>query len=420
MLLEFTVKNFRSIQEPQTFSMVANKDPSLQEANCFESGLTSIPKLVRSAVVYGPNASGKSNLILAMVMMKDVVLNSAVRIREGDKFVNVTPFLFDKQSSEEPTEFEITFLVDGVRYQYGFALNPTRILKEWLLVYKARKSQRWFERNYNDETETYEWYFGSHFLENQKHNIWKDSTRNNALFLSTAVNLNNEQLRPIYNWFYYKLVIILGGTLLGLNPEYLKNDDNKLNVIKFLQAADLNITDIEHKRQKVKRFGVKHDFSGSTTIEAPQDDEITIVNFCHKGTDNENIKLPFEHESHGTQKLSSYAETILTALKNGCVFVVDELEAGLHPKMVKFIIGLFHDSELNANNAQLLFSTHQTSLLDTDFLRRDQIWFMEKNNKDASVLYPLTDFSPRISENIEKGYLQGKFGAIPFLGELKF
>ncbi len=420
MLLEFTVKNFRSIQDAQTFSMVANKDSSLQEPNCFDSGLPSIPKLIRSAVIYGPNASGKSNLILAMGMMKDVVINSAVRIREGDKFVNVTPFLFDKTSREEPTEFEITYLEDGVRYQYGFALNATRIVKEWLLAYKASKPQRWFERNYNNETQNYEWYFGSYLLESQKHKLWEESTRDNGLFLSTAVNLNSDQLRPIYNWFYYKLIIILGGTPLGLNPEYLKNHENKLNVIKFLQAADLNITDIEHKRQKVKRFGFRHDFSGSTTIEPPQDDEISIINFCHKDNNNEDIQLPFEHESHGTQKLSSYAETILTALSNGCVFVVDELEAGLHPKMVKFIIGLFQDRELNAKNAQLIFSTHQTSLLDTDLLRRDQIWFMEKNNKDASVLYPLTDYSPRASENIEKGYLQGRYGAIPFLGDLKF
>lgn len=423
MLLEFTVKNFRSIQEPQTFSLVANKDQSLQETNCFDSGLSSIPKLVRSAVVYGANASGKSNLILAMVMMKDVVINSAVRIREGDKFVNVTPFLFDRESREEPTEFEISYLDDGVRYQYGFALNSTRIVKEWLLVYKARKSQRWFERNYNNETEAYEWYFGSHLLENQKHNLWEESTRNNALFLSTAVNLNSEQLRPIYNWFYHKLVIILGGipNPSGFNLEYLKKSENKANVIKFLQAADLGITDIEVEYQKVKSIEFNYDFSGpSTTIGTPRDEEIPIVNFRHKGANDENIKLPFEHESHGTKKLSLYAESILNVLKSGCVFVVDELEAGLHPKMVQFIINLFHDNELNTNNAQLIFSTHQTSLLDTDFLRRDQIWFIEKNDKDASVLYPLTDFSPRVSENIEKGYLQGKFGAIPFLGDLKF
>jgi len=420
MLLEFTVKNFRSIQEAQTLSMVANKDSLMQDTNCFESGLQAIPKLLRSAVVYGANASGKSNLILAMLMMKDVVINSAVRIREGDKFVNITPFLFDQENFDEATEFEITFIDDGVRYQYGFAINKTRILKEWLLVYKARKAQRWFERNYDNQTKKYEWYFGPHLLENQKHNLWKESTRINALFLSTAVNLNSEQLRPIYNWFYTKLVINISGTnQSGFNLELLKNAENKEKVIKFLQAADLNITDIELEYKKFKSVEFKYDFTGSSTVSAPKE-EMPVINFYHKGIKNENVKLPFEHESHGTKKLALYAEPILNVLKEGSVFVVDELEAGLHPKMVQFIINLFHDSDLNTNNAQLIFSTHQTSLLDTKFLRRDQVWFMEKNDKDASVLYPLTDFSPRASENIERGYLQGRFGANPFLGALKY
>lgn len=422
MLLEFTVKNFRSIQDDQIFSLVANKDRALEDTNCFDSGLSTIPKLVRSALIYGPNASGKSNLILAMTMMKDVVLNSAVGIREGDKFVNIIPFLFDQDNIEKPTEFEITYLQNGVRYQYGFAVNNIQIVKEWLLVYKARKSQRWFERNYNNDTETYEWHFGSHLLEKAKHDLWKDSTRNNALFLSTAVNLNSEQLRPIYSWFYHKLVINLGMPPISsnFNVEYLKNEENKALFIKFLQAADLGITDIEYESRKVKITPIELNYSGSATVGTTKDDEISIVKFCHKGANNENIKLPFDHESHGTRKLSFYIEPILNVLKEGSIFVVDELESGLHPKMVQFIINLFHDSDLNTNNAQLIFSTHQTSLLDTKFLRRDQIWFMEKNNKDASVLYPLTDLAPRISENIEKGYLQGRFGAIPFLGDMKF
>lgn len=422
MLLEFTVKNFRSIQEAQTLSMVANKDSLMQDTNCFDSGLQAIPKLLRSAVVYGANASGKSNLILAMVMMKDIVINSAVRIREGDKFVNVTPFLFDHENIGEATEFEIAFMDDGVRYQYGFAVNNTQILKEWLLVYKARKAQRWFERNYDHRTKTYEWYFGPHFYENQKHSLWKESTRINALFLSSSVNLNSAQLRPIYNWFDTKLLVSTGGLSnpLGFNVNLLKNPNNKKRIIKFLQAADLNITNIELKYKKVKSVELQLDFTGSSTSGTFKEEEMPVMNFYHKGVQDEDVKLPFEHESHGTKKLAYYAEPILNALDQGSLLVIDELEAGLHPKMTQFVINLFYDNDLNKKNAQLIFSTHQTSLLDTKFLRRDQIWFMEKNDKDASVLYSLTDFSPRATENIEKGYLQGRFGGIPFLGALKY
>ncbi len=422
MLLEFKVTNFRSIQEPQVLSLVANKDPSLQESNCLDSGLTAIPKLVRAAVIYGSNASGKSNLILAMAMMRDVVVNSAVGIREGDKYNNIIPFLFDPISAEQPTELEITFLEDGVRYQYGFAINQTRIVKEWLLVYKARKSQRWFEREYNQNTDQYDWYFGSHLLDSQRHNLWKESTRANALFLSTAVNLNSEQLRPIYNWFFSKLVIIFAGFPIPITAtlEYLKNQDNKNKLLTFLQAADLGITDVEAKSQKVKRMEVKFDFSGSSTVGVPEDAELPIVNLYHKGADDKKINLLLEHESHGTQKLFAYAGPLFNVFNDGCVLVVDELESGLHPKMVQFLVNLLYDNELNNKNAQMIFTTHQTSLLDTDYLRRDQIWFVEKNSSNASVLYPLMDFSPRKSENIESGYLQGRFGAIPFLGEMKF
>ena len=422
MLLEFKVTNFRSIQESQVLSLVANKDPSLQESNCLSSGLTSIPKLVRAAVIYGSNASGKSNLILAMAMMRDVVVNSAVGIREGDKYNNIIPFLFDSVSAEQPTELEITFLEDGVRYQYGFAINQTRVVKEWLLVYKARKSQCWFEREYNQKTAQYDWYFGPHLLDSQRHNLWKESTRANALFLSTAVNLNSEQLRPIYNWFFSKLVIIFGGFPIPITStlEYLKNPDNKNKLLTFLQAADLGITDVEAKVQKVKRMGVKLDFSGLSTVGVAEDSELPIVNLYHKSVDDKKINLLLEHESHGTQKLFAYAGPLFNVFNDGCVLVVDELESGLHPKMVQFLVNLLYDNELNNKNAQLIFTTHQTSLLDSDYLRRDQIWFVEKNTSNASVLYPLMDFSPRKSENIERGYLQGRFGAIPFLGEMKF
>src|SRR3990167_10068922 len=160
MLIEFRVTNFRSIRETQVFSMVASKDGAHVESSCIETGIPAIPRVLRSAILYGPNASGKSNLISALGFMRSMVETSAVGVREGQS-LNVTPFRFDPITSSASSEFEVTFLENGVRYQYGFSLTSTRVTREWLLVYVERKAQRWFEREYDEKQDQYNWYFGS-------------------------------------------------------------------------------------------------------------------------------------------------------------------------------------------------------------------------------------------------------------------
>ena len=417
MLIEFNVTNYRSIHKTQTLSMVATKDSAYQHSNCMPSGVSAIPQLIRAAVLYGPNASGKSNLISALGFMRDMVETSAVGVREGQP-LNITPFRFDPETVHEPSEFEVTFIEDDVRYQYGFSLTATRVISEWLLVYTGRKAQCWFERKYNDKENKDYWYFGSHLGGGKQRHLWSESTRANALFLSAAVNLNSEQLRPIFNWFVNKLVIISSSA--ALPPIYtmdrIKNGSEKSQIIQFLQAADLGITDVEIKMQKGQQVKL-HLEPGKALLGMPQEADIPVATFFHQGKNNDSIGLSLNEESLGTQRIFAYAGPILDVLRGGKILFFDELDSSLHPKMVRFLINLIQNTELNKNNAQLVFTTHNTSLLDIDLFRRDQIWFMEKDREQASRLYPLTDFSPRKGEALEKGYMMGRYGALPFFGE---
>ncbi len=187
MLIQFNTANYRSIKENQTLSMVAAKDSTHQESNCIYTGNPGLPYLVRSGVLYGANASGKSNVISALAFMRSMVETSAVSIREGQS-LNISPFRFDQKTANEPTEFEITIIEDGIRYQYGFEVNTTRVTSEWLFACVKRKPQLWFERKYDPKKDKDTWNFGTHLVGGKQRDLWSESTRGNALFLSTAVN----------------------------------------------------------------------------------------------------------------------------------------------------------------------------------------------------------------------------------------
>lgn len=416
MLVEFRVTNYRSIRDTQVFSMVASKDNSLQELNCLKTDIDAIPTLVRSAVLYGANASGKSNLIAALDSMVTIIRHSATRTEGENWKLYVAPFA-DVDNSNKPTEFEVTFIEDGVRYQYGFALTIHRITQEWLIVYKTHKPQVWFEREYNTKEGKDEWSLGPHLKGEKK--LWADSTRSNALFLSTAVQLNSEQLRPIYNWFKDQVVIFEGQPDDPFETiDCITESAGKEQVMKILESADLGITDIQVENLLINEEDPIPDslkkFASTRGEDLSKYFRKAKVTVFHRGA----FTLALKEESLGTKILFAYAKPIIDALENGKIIVVDELDSSLHPKMVRFLLSLINTSS-NKNNAQLFFSTHNTSLLDTDLLRRDQIWFVEKDPEaQASHLYPLTDFSPRKGEALEKGYLQGRYGAIPFFGEV--
>ncbi|MDM0115841.1 ATP-binding protein [Variovorax sp. J22R133] len=416
MLVEFRVKNFRSLRDEQVLSLVASRDKTLHDTHTVATGLKAAPSLLRSAVIYGANAGGKSNLIKALQFMRGVVVESATVVQPGQTYA-VQAFRLNAESASEPTGFELTFILDGVRYQYGFAMTPQRIVSEHLLVYKAFKPQRWFERRFDAGTGKDVYEFGPG-LKGPKH-LWEGATRPNALFLSMAVQLNSEALRPVFDWFANELVIINEHAQLTpqMSIHMLQQAEGRRRICDFLTAADISISDIEVVTRKVPAQAVHFDLvAGKTEVRNEERDEQQL-RFSHV---TERGKAVFElmDESSGTRNLLFLAGPVLDVLNKGLTLVFDELDTSLHTLLVRELVRLFHRPEVNTGGAQLIFTTHDTSLLDApDLFRRDQIWFVEKDRDQASALVSLSEFSPRKNEALERGYLVGRYGGVPFLSD---
>ena len=415
MLLEFRVSNFRSLRDEQCLSLVpVSNDRSLESSNVFMTGSSLVPAALKGAAIYGANASGKSTVLNAMGIMQALVRDSATAIQAGQS-LNVQGFAFDKKFRSGATAFELTVLIEGIRYQYGFSLTPERICDEWLLVYRSSKPQEWFRREWKEEAKAYDYAPFSSYFSGQK-DLWKKSTRDNALFLSTAVQLNCEQLKPLWDWIVTSWMIFPSQAFPVLDPtlDAIESGGAKA-VLGFLNSADLGIVDVAIERQKGKQNQFIFDgATGKTSVSEPVDVELRIPRFRHKAG-SQSAVLDFAFESEGTQRLFSLAGFILSALDRGKTLVLDEIESSLHPLLVRHILDLFFSPATNLRGAQILFSTHNTSLMDKDLLRRDQIWLTDKGADQATILASLSEYSPRKNEAFEKGYLEGRYGALPVL-----
>ena len=406
MLLQFSVKNFRSFEKEEVLSLSAGKGSELLQSNTFE--LSRKQRLMRSAVVYGPNAGGKSNLIKAIYFLQQFVLLSSTSFQEKQK-IPLQPFRLNAKSQVEPSEFSIDFICDKTRFTYHVAFTEDQVIREELYAYPKNYRQTWFTRKWNPSSKIYDWYHGPSFK--REHKAWEQMTRANALYLSTTVQFNSEQLRPIFLWFKDQLVILLkNGPIqeVSFNPDltfqFLKDPNTASWIRKFMECADIGIENFQLIEEEVPPL------------------KKTAVKTQHKMLDSDQ-KVFFDlflDESDGTQRLFSQAGGWLKALREGLVLFVDELDLHLHPNIVRYLIELFHSPKLNQNNAQLIFTTHDTTLLDGNLFRRDQVWFVQKDEEEGSRLYSLLDFKPRKGEAIGKGYLQGRYGALPFIGKFRF
>jgi AAA15 family ATPase/GTPase len=412
MLLEFRARNYRSIRDEQALNLVASGDKELAATHLVSTGLKSAPHALRTVVVYGPNASGKSSLLRALDYMRAVVAESATVIQPGQTY-NVQPFKLDPATANQPTEFEITFLLSGVRHQYAFAMTPQRIVSESLLVYRSSKPTQLFSRRHIDsDGDDYE--FSTYLTGPRK--LWQDSTRPNALFLSMAAQLNSEQLSPVFNWIVRSITFLpAGATVLpDFTTALLATEQGRASIREFLTAADISIADV----QAVPRKGMHAQLVMSASgLQSSQEEREFMMPVFEHTTSKGSAKFELHDESEGTQRLYGLIAPVLDCLRNGRVLVVDELDSSLHTLLVRRLVTLFQTPDLNPNGAQLIFSTHDTSLLDHALFRRDQIWFTEKDADQATRLYPLTDFSPRKQEAWERGYLAGRYGAVPFFSD---
>ena len=425
MLIDFSVTNYRSILERQTLSMAASSYfKELEALNTFDVGLADkVPRLLRSTVLYGPNASGKSTLIQALNFVQDCILSSQKESQSGD-VIGTVPFKLTANSRAADSAFEVTFVEQGVRYEYGFCCNRERFTEEWLFAYPLGRAQKWFHRVFDAKAGKDVYKFSKSFEGDRKRQDWKAQTRSNALFFSTAIQLNNEQLKPAFAWFQQRLKVMGSAHNLaaGYTADRCKDDAIKSRVIEFINSADLSIADIRldellfsmEMLPKKLPVAVRDELvHGMTGKKMP-----ARVTFIHKDIQTqEAIEFDEGEESDGTRALFAFAGPWLDVTDNERVLVVDELDTSLHPLLVHHLVKRLHQ---NNSKAQIIFTTHDTTLLSQKLLRRDQVWFMEKDASKATRLYPLSDFSPRENEAVERGYLNGRYGGIPFLKELDF
>ncbi len=426
MLIEFKVANFRSIREEQVFSLVAGKSDKDLSACVIDRELPGLSgvKFLKGAAIYGANASGKSNIIEAVSFLAKFVRRSATKIQPGDP-TGAQPFKLDRDSVTKPSQFEITFVADGVRYVFGISVTTKRVTEEYLVAYPKGVPQRWYQRTYNASKEAYEWAKPSTAFKPDK--SLQDKTRENSLFLSVGPQFNHEQLTGVFNWFKKNLRFIYLSADAMLHPTFTADLIVKPNyhdrILNLLKSADIGVTDAKIKEVEISLEEFRKSLPPAMLAEmeaggALKETKGIEINLTHKADGIDPVALDFEEEeSAGTRRFFSLVGPWADILDNGYTVFVDEIETSLHPVLVKELLKLLFCSTNNPKGAQVVFTTHNPVLFDSALMRRDQIWFTEKTPGGATHLYPLTDYQPRKDEALAKGYLAGRYGAIPFLPE---
>ncbi len=428
MLLAFRAENARSFRDQIDFSMIATSrsEPQVvREISWQESGRPI--KVVPVVGIFGANASGKSNFLEAMDDMRMYVLESFRRdLRSGERW----PFRLDTEAERRPSRYEIDLVLDGVRHEYGFALDGEHILEEWAFRYPRGRPALLFDRK-GEQVEA-----GS--AGRSETRTVERLLRPNALFLSTAAAANHSLLLPLHTWFRRNLRFARSGNRPGRQAftiEQLKHEDRRERILSMLRAADFGIVDAkEHElaidplvEEQMKRAirEILGDEDRPDSNEADPSLKLNAIGFTlvHQGA-KEPVELPLEWESMGTQVWLGLIGAVVAALSDGVVLLADELDASLHPTLVAQLVRLFQGSHTNPHRAQLVFNAHDPTMLgdsnENSLLGRDQIWFTDKQADGNSRLYPLTDFSPRKNEAIGRRYLDGRYGATPILSQRDF
>lgn len=409
MLIQFSIKNFMSIKDKVTFSMLASKDKQHEE-NLIKGEKENF---LKSAVIYGANASGKSNLFKALNLVVLMLRNS--NNMQPNMPLPFIPFKFNNETIKEKSEFEFIMKLNEIKYVYGFKSDNHKIYEEYLYYYPNGKQTEIFERtNVNDY----------HFTksENELQDI-REKNIENKFFLATATTWNYEKTKPVYEFLTNALNVVFEYDPLRGYAFEQYNMDKTGELRKFslnlLRKTDLNISDYNVKNIDITQ---EHLSAIPPELRTLMTNGIKGYNVTTRHTfkDEEgNVSggiLDFEEESVGTKNMFLLIPCIKDTLEKGSVMIIDELDKSLHPLLVNYIVKLFNNPGINKKGAQLIFNTHDTNLLSLTIFRRDQIWFTEKNYKNGSTdIYPLDEFPVRKNENIQKGYLNGRYGAIPFI-----
>ena len=425
MILQFSVSNYRCFLKLQTLNLLAsNQDRSLPD-NSIVRDLPGLPgkRWIKGVALYGANASGKTTILKALGALAEMVKTSAKMTDPKEPIPQIEPFALAPGQPDSPTAFAVALVAEGIRYEYRVAATRERIWHESLRAFPKAKEQLWFSRDWIAESGSYTWSpeRPSGF---QRDTQLEGYTLSNMLFLSKAVASNRAELEPVFRWFKERLKFLdLGaGSRFGLEFT-MKRVQQKTpvhdRIVELLRQADLGLTDVRilEERPPSAKIEDKYTHILSGTSWEWVEDRWLKPELAHRGSGAAEVPLSWDSESAGTRHLFGLAGPWLDILSNGYTVCVDELETSMHPLMVRELLRLFFSATENQNGAQILFTTHNPLLLDATLLRRDQVWFTEKDADGEAHLYPLTDYSPRKGESLVRGYLSGRYGAVPFIPE---
>ncbi|MBK8565208.1 MAG: ATP-binding protein [Saprospiraceae bacterium] len=428
MLVQFSVRNYKVFKEEAKLTLFAsNYDKTTREQeNVFE-----VPKfglrLLKSAVIYGANASGKTKLIDAIHFMKDFILNSSKESQQGEK-IDTEAFRLNTVSINEPSSFEVVFIHEDEMYRYGFEATQHEVVSEWLYHRPNTKEVEIFFREGQE--------FNVHARSFKKGSLLvkENMVRKNALMLSVAAQFNDKSAQVVLAWFhrFRQLSGLFEEDLMNETLEIVRQTYFKSKVLNMLQLADTSIEDFEitEEGMDLKELDEMPPFFKKFMTHVITETGLSSlydVRTKHMTYDEQNQKkgaLEFsmkDDESAGTAKYFAMTGSVVMALEYGNILIIDELDSKIHPNLIEQIVKLFNSKTTNPHNAQLIFNTHDTNLLGTDIFRRDQIWFVEKDRFGAASLYSLSSFKTdeggRKTDNFEEKYLQGRYGGVPVLGD---
>ena len=398
MIIQFSVANFLSFKEQATLSLVAS---ALKESQflvndvLFDVNGANI-SLLKSAVIYGANASGKSNLIKALDFFKWYVINSSKGVQSSEK-IQVESFRLNQETEKEPSFFEAIFTDAEVQYRYGFEIDSARVCREWLYQKINKRKSKEVELFFRTDDD-----FSIHpKFSIGKELVSKKMVRENALLLSVAAQFNEAVSVDIMKWLADTTIVANSSDKKIWDLAAMQMDDPimRQRIVAFAKFADLGISDIRKIDDTIVSSHIQYD---------------------EMGNEVNNVIFPFlKNESEGTIKYFSLAYPIIDALDNGKRLIIDEFDSKMHPLLTSKIISLFNSAETNRKNAQLIFTTHDTNLLNVGLFRRDQVWFTQKDTYGATELYSLVEYKVRNTAPYEKEYLMGKYGAVPMVGQFE-
>jgi AAA15 family ATPase/GTPase len=419
MLIAFTVQNFKSIRDLQTLSLEARSDDHLAWSNVIEDGKL---RLVKTAAIYGPNASGKSNIVEAMVWFRNFVIESSKESQAGET-IGVQPFLLSSETENAPSHFEVEFRWQGFDYRYGFEITSKAVESEWLYRKSpSAKEAKLFTREGQDFDVS-----AANFKEGKG---LEPRTRPNALFLSVCAQFNGDEAGKVLAWMR-RFRHVSGLDEMGFfafTAERLQDPKHREKLLELAQKADFNIHSLRSVLEQITEAKLPPEMPAEMKKRVLGEKFMSAdIKTTHQklGADHEVIgEVEFdlqEDESSGTQKFVALSGPIMHTLEEGSILLVDELEARLHPRLTQAILDLFH-SPVNRRNAQLVCATHDVTLLDPERFRRDQVWFCEKDATGATDLFTLADIDSNLvrpTSKFSRQYMLGLFGAVPQLAHFQ-